>query len=165
MWELGFLPSATQTFQLTVQCRAARCERSRREFRVLIKGTLTRHRVVDHLILSFVVKEAKLCHRKATANVFDCHTTQTEMTEFTYLSENSLFHEGALSGSQTIAVIRFLSLLSTFIFCVSFLRWCWCGGMSPSRNWPPVIQTEGSLFGSSMRAAGLWSWSMTVELR
>lgn len=44
-------------------------------------------------------------------------------------------------------------------------RWSWFGGMSPSRNWPPVTQMEESLFGSNMKVAGPWSWSMTVVHR
>lgn len=44
-------------------------------------------------------------------------------------------------------------------------RWSWSGGMNPSRNWPPVTQMEESLFGSNMKVAGLWNWSMTVVHR
>lgn len=45
------------------------------------------------------------------------------------------------------------------------IRWFWCDGMSPSRNWPLAIQMEEYLFGFSMRVVGLWSWWMTVEHR
>lgn len=48
---------------------------------------------------------------------------------------------------------------------VLLCRWCWCDGTNPSRSWPPATPTAGSSSGSSMRAAGQWSWSTTGELR
>lgn len=37
--------------------------------------------------------------------------------------------------------------------------------MSHTRNWPRVMQMEEYLYGFSMKAGGLWNWSMTVGLR
>lgn len=46
-----------------------------------------------------------------------------------------------------------------------FHRLCWWGGMSHTRSWPHATQTEGYLYGFSMKGGGLWNWSTTVGLR
>lgn len=61
-----------------------------------------------------------------------------------------------MNVSHSVSVLHFLSMP---------VRWFWCDGTSPSRNWPHAIQMEEYLFGFSMRVAGLWSWLMTVEHR